>query len=158
MLKKTITYTDFNDVEQTEEFYFNLSRTELTEMETSVDGGMTELLQKIVATENIKEMFNVFKTIILSSVGVKSEDGKRFVKTDQIAQDFVSSAAFDELFMSLATDPIKAAEFIKGIVPKDLSPQFDSGAPTLGVTRETTIAAIPSPEGISVEDSSTTQG
>lgn len=126
MLKKTITYVDFNDVETTEDFYFNLSKTELTEMETSVKGGLSAMLKQIVATEDMKEMFGIFKKIIVSSVGIKSADGKRFVKSDEISQDFVSSPAFDELFMSLATDVGKAAEFIKGIIPKDLSGQFES--------------------------------
>lgn len=128
MLKKTITYTDFNDVERKEDFYFNLSKTELTEMETSVDSGMAEMLKKIVDSGNGKEMFSVFKKIILASVGVKSEDGKRFFKNEEIANDFVSSPAFDVLFMSLATDADLAAEFIKGIIPQDLNDKFDEAS------------------------------
>lgn len=125
MLKKTITYTDFNDIEQTEDFYFNLSKMELAEMENSIDGGMAKRLEQIVASQNVKEMFVFFKQIILDSVGMKSPDGKRFVKSEEISQDFISSPAFDSLFMELASDADKAVEFVKGIMPKDLSATLD---------------------------------
>lgn len=140
MLKKKITYTDFNDVEHSEDFYFNLSKTELTEMEMSVDSGMAHMLQQIVESENTKEMFSLFKKIILASVGTKSEDGKRFFKSDEIAQDFVASPAFDVLFMSLATDADSAAEFIKGIIPQDLVGSFDAAA------KATNLAAVETPK------------
>jgi hypothetical protein len=126
MIKKTITYEDFNGKQQTEEFYFNLSKSELTEMETSVDGGMSEMLKQIVKTQNVREILGIFKKIIVASVGVKSEDGRRFIKNEAIAQDFLASPAFDEMFMSMMEDSNKAAEFVKGIMPKDLADQLDT--------------------------------
>jgi hypothetical protein len=128
MLKKSITYTDFNGNEQTEDFYFHLSRTELTEMEVSVTGGMSETLKRIVATENAKDLIEIFKKIILDSVGEKTEDGKRFVKNEAITEDFVSSPAFDVLFMDLATNSDAAAAFIKGIMPPDFAAQMELDA------------------------------
>jgi|PlaIllAssembly_1097288.scaffolds.fasta_scaffold438089_1 hypothetical protein len=145
MLKKEITYVDYNDKEQTETFYFNLTKTELTEMEASVDDGMSNFLKRIVAAEKVGEMLQVFKNIILSSVGIKSEDGKRFIKSKEISQDFVSSPAFDVLFMELATDPQKVAEFIKAVIPQDLASRFDEEA-------KNNLVSIPLP------DSSQTEG
>jgi len=137
MLKKTITYEDFNGVEQTEDFYFNLSKTELTELELSVDGGMATWLKTIVATENASEMLNVMKKMILSSVGVKSTDGRHFVKNEEVRQNFVSSPAFDILFMEVATDADKAAQFVKGIIPGEFSQSIDAEIKAAEVSNKT---------------------
>lgn len=123
MLKKTITYEDYNGNEYTEDFYFNLSKTELLEMETSVTEGMTVMLQDIVKAGKAHDMLQVYKNIILSSFGTKSEDGKRFIKSKEAAAAFVESPAFDELFVSLASDADIAAEFVNGIIPRALAEQ-----------------------------------
>lgn len=150
MLKKEITYVDYNDNQQTETFYFNLTKTELTEMETSVDGGMTSFIKSIIAAEKVGEMLQVFKRIILSSVGVKSEDGKRFIKSDEISKDFVSSPAFDVLFMELATDPEKVAEFIKAVIPQDLVGQLDEE-----IKKQTVVEAVPGSSVVALDVSTT---
>lgn len=121
MLKKTITYTDFNDVERKEDFYFNLTKAELSEMKVSVKGGLEEWIEKIVKTDDDKEIFALFKKIIVASYGEKSDDGKFFRKSDTISDDFVSSPAFDELMMTILNDEALAAEFVTGIMPKDLA-------------------------------------
>jgi len=125
MLKKTITYVDFNETEQKEDFYFNLSKVELTSMQFSVEGGMTAWLTKVVATGKEKDMLDVFQNFILGSVGVKSDDGRRFIKNDEVRDDFKSSPAYDVLFMELATDSKKAMEFMKGILPQDMASELD---------------------------------
>lgn len=121
MLKKTIKYTDFNDVEREEDFYFNLTKSELTEMQLSVDGGLQAWLEKIVKTENRPELIKAFKNIILKSYGEKSADGKRFVKSEELSEAFEQSAAYDELFIELLSNEEKAAEFVNGLIPKGLS-------------------------------------
>ena len=121
MLRKTITYTDFNGNERTEDFYFNLTKAELTEMEMVTDGGLTNKLQRIVDTNDTKSMIDTFKDIICRSYGVKSEDGKRFVKNDEIRNAFVQSEAYSELFMELVTDPEASAAFVNGIIPQNLN-------------------------------------
>lgn len=121
MLRKTITYTDFNGNERTEDFYFNLTKAELTEMEMVTDGGLTNKLQRIVDTNDTKSMIDTFKDIICRSYGVKSEDGKRFVKNDELRNAFVQSEAYSELFMELVTDPEASAAFINGIIPQNLN-------------------------------------
>lgn len=118
MLKKTITYTDYNGVERTEDFYFNLTKAELSEMELSVNGGMTEWIQQIINTHDNAEILKVFKKIILASYGEKSVDGKRFVKTDELRDSFAQTEAYSELFMELLSDEQKAASFVNGIIPK----------------------------------------
>lgn len=118
MLKKTITYTDYNGVERTEDFYFNLTKAELTEMELSTTGGFTEMLQRIVAAQDNPTIVKIFKEIILKAYGEKSPDGKRFIKTKELADAFAQTEAYSNLFMELATDDEAAAKFINGIIPE----------------------------------------
>lgn len=120
MLKKTITYKDFNGDEVSEDFFFHLSKAELVEMEVSHEGGLAESLQKIIAAEDGKGIIAEFKNIILSAYGKRSEDGKRFVKNATVREEFESSEAYSALFMDLVTNADAAVEFINGIVPGDL--------------------------------------
>jgi len=120
VLKKTITYEDFNGDEVSEDFFFHLSKAELVEMELSHQGGLAESLQKIIAAEDGKGIIAEFKNIILSAYGKRSEDGKRFVKNSTVREEFESSEAYSTLFMELVTDTDKAVEFVNGIIPRDL--------------------------------------
>lgn len=117
MLKKTITYTDYNGVERTEDHYFNLTKAEIMEMEMSTTGGLTEMIQRIVAAKDAPAIIKVFKDLILKAYGVKSPDGKRFIKSKEISDAFSQTEAYSQLFMELATDADAAAEFVNGIVP-----------------------------------------
>ena len=117
MLKKTITYTDYNGNERTEDFYFNLSKAEIMEMEMSTAGGLTEMIQKIVAAQDTPAIIKVFKEIILKAYGEKSPDGKRFIKSEELSTAFSQTEAFSQLFMELATDADAAAKFVNGIIP-----------------------------------------
>lgn len=121
MLKKTITYTDFDGNERTEDFYFNLSKSELILLETTTPGGYVTMLQRIIDSKDNIELMNVFTDLIKKSYGVKSEDGKRFIKNEQVLDDFLSSAAFDEMFTEFFTTENAAAEFAQGIIPKNLA-------------------------------------
>lgn len=121
MLKKSITYTDFNGDEQTEDFYFNLTRAELVELELSHKGGLKESLEKIVADEDGKQIIEQMKNIVLGSYGVKSPDGKRFVKNQQLREEFESSEAYSVLFMELVTETDAAVAFVNGIMPKGMT-------------------------------------
>lgn len=127
MLKKTITYTDFNDVKRTEDFYFNLTRAELTEMQLSKDGGLQAWLEKIIKTDNRPELIKAFKSIILKAYGEKSDDGKRFIKSEALSEAFEQSAAYDELFVELLGNEAEAGRFINGLIPKSLAESVDKG-------------------------------
>lgn len=122
MLKKTITYKDYNDVERTEDFYFNLNKAELMEMEMSTTGGLAEMIQTIVQTQDAPAIIKVFKDLVLKAYGEKSADGKRFMKVNDagspLSVAFSQTEAYSQLFMELATDADKASEFVNGIVPK----------------------------------------
>lgn len=120
MLKKTVTYTDYNGVERTEDFYFNLTKAEITEMELSTTGGFAEMLQKVVAAQDAPSIVKVFKDLVLKAYGEKSPDGKRFVKSEEISTAFSQTEAYSQIFMELATDSKAAAAFINGIVPGDM--------------------------------------
>ena len=117
MLKKTITYTDYNGVERTEDFYFNLSKAELAEMELSVDGGMSKMIENISKTNDVPSVVKFFKEIILKSYGEKSEDGKRFKKSEELSESFSQTEAYSEMFMEFFTDIESAISFINNIIP-----------------------------------------
>jgi len=125
MLKRDITYEDFDGETITEGFYFNLTKSEIIELEVGYEGGLEAALQRIIKTDDKKSLVAEFKKIILMSFGVKSEDGKRFIKSEELRTAFSQTAAFDSLFMELATNDESAAIFIKGIVPKDFAKEMD---------------------------------
>lgn len=121
MLKKTITYFDYNDVERTEDFYFNLSKAEIMEMEMGTTGGLAEMINKIVQTQDAPAIIKVFKDLILKAYGERSADGKRFEKKNgALAEAFAETEAYSQLFMELATDADAAARFVNGIIPRDM--------------------------------------
>lgn len=120
MLKLTETYTDFNDVERTEDFYFNLTKAEIMEMEMTTEGGLAEMIQRIVDAKNTTAIIKIFKDLILKSYGEKSPDGKRFIKSEELSDAFSQTEAYSQIFMRLATDSDAAAAFVNGIIPKDI--------------------------------------
>lgn len=123
MLKKTMTYTDYNGSERTEDFYFNLNKAEVMEMEMSTSGGLAEMIQRIVAAQDAPAIIKIFKDLVLRSYGIKSPDGKRFMKSEEISAEFAQTEAYSQLFMELATDADAAAAFVNGIIPADLKQQ-----------------------------------
>lgn len=120
MLKQTITFKDFDENEVQEDFYFSLTKAELAEMELSQKGGMQEYLQGIIASEDGAAILKAFKDILTKSVGKKSEDGRRFIKNEEITNDFLQSGAYSEFFMQLVTDANSGAKFIQAVLPADL--------------------------------------
>ena len=125
MLKKKITYTNFNDEEVTKDFYFNLSKTELLDMEASESGSLGDKLKRIIDSKDESAMYREFREIILTSYGVKSDDGERFVKTPELRKAFEQTVAFDVILIELATNSDQAQKFVNGVMPKDLD-QFVS--------------------------------
>lgn len=120
MIKKTINYIDYNGNKREEDFYFNLTKAELAEMQVSEDGGFDVYLKKILNEKNAKEIIKIFKTIIMKSYGEKSEDGKRFIKSDDISTAFIQTEAYSELFIEVTSNPEKANEFILGMLPTEI--------------------------------------
>jgi len=117
MLKKTIVYTNIEGEEITEELYFNLTKAEITEMHVNTPEGLDKYLEKIVNTGDTKELLNFVKTLITKSYGIKSEDGKKFLKSQKIVDEFLPSEAYSELFMDLITKEDAALEFINAVIP-----------------------------------------
>lgn len=124
MLKKTIEFTDYNGETRKEDFYFNLSKAELMEMELGTSGGFAEMLQRLVDTQDVPEIMKVFKQVVMKAYGVKSPDGKRFIKSEEQSKEFTETEAYSELFMELLTDPDAAAAFINGIIPAEAAKQL----------------------------------
>lgn len=118
MLKKTIVYTDYDGNERTEDFWFNISKAELAELEYSVKGGLKKILEKAVQDQDGPKIINVFKEIVLKAYGEKSNDGRRFMKSEEISKNFSETEAYVNLFMELATDEKAATAFMEGILPK----------------------------------------
>ncbi len=122
MLKKTITYTDFDGKERTETFYFNLTQAEVAEMELSTKGGLAAKINKIIEAEDSETLIAMFKDIIGKAYGEKSADGKYFVKNQALRDAFMQTQAYSNLFMELATSAEAATAFINGIVPPGINP------------------------------------
>lgn len=120
MLKKLITYTDYNGVERKENHYFNLNKTELLEMETEVAGGMRQLIENMMEKQDIPKIMKSFKTILLKAYGEKSPDGRRFIKSEELSTAFSQTEAYNVLFMELLSDAGKAAAFINGLMPDEM--------------------------------------
>ena len=120
MLKKTVTYVDYNGVERTEDLYFNLSKAEVTEMESSVAGGFSKMLEEIVKSNDNARILELFKEMVLKAYGEKSADGRRFVKSKELSEAFSQTEAYSEIFMELAMDEKAAAAFVNGIMPANL--------------------------------------
>ena len=121
MLKKTITFIDYYGEERTQDFYFNLTKSELTIMNLSEDGGVERLIERITQTHDNKKLVEYFQDLILRSYGEKSQDGLRFVKSPELSEAFRQTPAYDILFMELATDAKAASDFVNGIVPADIA-------------------------------------
>jgi hypothetical protein len=118
MLKKTINYIDYNGTERTEDFYFNLSKAEVMEMEMGTTGGLSTRINKVIEAKEIPAIVSIFKDLVLKSYGEKSEDGKHFVKNEELRTAFSQTEAYSNLFMELATDANAAIAFVNGIVPQ----------------------------------------
>lgn len=134
MLKKTITYTDYNGQERTEDFYFNLSKAEIMEMELSTVGGFGEMLQRIIAAQDSPTIVKIFKELVLKAYGEKTPDGKRFVKSDELRESFSQTEAYSNLFMELATDSKAASDFVNGVIPSDLAAEAQKQAAANGLS------------------------
>lgn len=119
MLKKNIKYVDYDGNDRAEDFYFNLNKAEIIELELGTTGGLTKTLEKIVQEKDNKRIVEYFKAIILKAYGEKSADGRRFIKSQELRDSFEQTEAYSELFMELSSNAKAAADFISGIVPKE---------------------------------------
>ncbi len=119
MLSKEITYVDYNSVERKETFRFNLSKAEIMEMELSVQGGFAEMVDRIIQTKDTPALIEIFKELICKAYGVKSPDGRRFIKSKELTDEFTQTEAYSNLFMELALNSDSAATFVNGILPQD---------------------------------------
>ena len=117
MHKERITYTDYNGTERTEEFYFNLTKAEIVDMELTTDGGLEAMIQKIVDSKDSKKIVETFKNLINKAYGIKSDDGRRFMKSEEISKAFTETEAYSDLYIRLSTNADDAIAFVRGIIP-----------------------------------------
>lgn len=120
MFVKEIKYTDYNGIDRSEKFYFNLNKSELTEMDLTTAGGMKSFIERITNTQDQAELIKLFKELILKAYGQKSDDGKRFIKSDELRNEFSQTMAYDTYFMLLSTNENEAIKFVNGIMPADV--------------------------------------
>lgn len=118
MIKWPITYTDYNGETITEDFYFNLNKAELMEMNLAANGAYSEYLQRIIDQRDGAKIAETFRMLILKAYGEKSPDGRRFIKNQELIDSFVQTEAYSELYVTLATDAAAAEKFISGVLPK----------------------------------------
>lgn len=128
MIKKTITYTDYNGNDRTEDFYFHLTKAEIAKMEMSTSGGFAEMIDRIVAAQDQPSIIQVFEDLLCKSYGVKTPDGRGFRKRKEDLEAFVSTEAYSQLFMELATNADEAAKFLNGVLPADMAKQLAESA------------------------------
>lgn len=127
MIKKTITYEDFDGNKRTEDFYFHLTKAELVDWNYSAPGGMELVVKKIMDEQDMPRLMQLFKELIDRSYGVKSLDGREFDKSPEHLARFKRTNAYSDLYMELATNPEIGEKFIVGVMPKDLKGQVDMG-------------------------------
>ena len=113
-------YEDYDGNERVEESYFNLTKAEITDMELTTEGGMSAMLNRIIAAKDTSKLIAVFKDLILRSYGQKSPDGRRFIKSDELTKEFTETPAYSQIYLRLATDDKAATEFVNNVIPKDL--------------------------------------
>ena len=128
MIKKVISYEDFDGNKRTEEFWFHLTKTEVAELEVSVDGGITKMIERLIQLKDTKRIIEIMKDVIQKSYGVKSPDGRRFIKNKEVLEEFTQTEAYSILFMELATDAEKAVEFFAGVIPGADTPEIKAAA------------------------------
>ena len=147
MLKKTISYEDFNGETVSEDFFFHLSKAELVELEMRHEGGLSASLQRMVDAEDGKGIIAEFKNIILTAYGKRSDDGRRFVKNQQLREEFESTEAYSALFMELVTNTDAAIEFINGVIPAGMAEEAAKVATVdLKQVDKATVTVLPKPE------------
>lgn len=146
MIKKTITFKNMDGVEITEDWYFGLSPADVAELELTSGGRLSERLLSIgqsleehkddeekLVRANGAEIMQLFKELLMASVGKRSDDGRRFVKTDDLRDDFVQTGSYSELLMQLVTNPDEAADFVSGILPSEAIEKMQQGRPMTDV-------------------------
>lgn len=124
MFKKTVTYEDYKGNTRTEDFYFNLNKAELVELELSTNGGLTVMMDRIIATQDNPTLFKIFKDLVSKSYGVLSDDGRKFVKNQEVLDDFMQTEAYSIIFSELATNAEAAAEFFNNVIPQNLAKEL----------------------------------
>ena len=132
MLKREIIYENYDGETVSDTYYFNLTKSEILSLEASYNGGLDAAIKRIIDAKDSMALIAEFQRIILLSYGIKSEDGKRFIKSDQLRDEFSQTAAYDVLFMELATNDKLAADFMIGIMPKDLAKAAEAQQQQLG--------------------------
>ena len=130
MFKKTVAYTDWNGVSRTEDFYFNLTRTECVELEygSNLGRSMSDSVKTLIENQDMGVIVRTIKEILLTSYGIKSDDGRRFIKSAEIRDAFEQNPAFDIIYMELATNADKAAEFVTGIMPSEMVSNYSGNS------------------------------
>lgn len=116
MIKETIKYVDYNGEEREEDFYFNLSRAEIIKLNYSHEGGLEEMISKIIKEKDVSKIYKLFTDILFMAYGEKSLDGKRFIKSEELSNAFIQTEAYSELVMKLIQDADYSAKFINGII------------------------------------------
>ena len=124
MYKKTVTYEDYKGNTRTEDFYFNLNKAELVELELSTKGGLTVMMDRIIAAQDNATLFKIFKDLVSKSYGVLSDDGRKFVKNQEVLDDFMQTEAYSIIFSELATNEEAAAEFFNNVIPQNLAKEL----------------------------------
>lgn len=127
MLKKTMTYTNLDGQEVTEDFYFNMTKAELIKLQLREGEGFQDYITQVVNAGNGTAIVETFEKLVGLSYGEKI-DG-RFVKKPGAFEAFMSTEAYSDFFYELVTSAKAGAEFINAVMPKDLVEQANAARP-----------------------------
>lgn len=122
MYKKTLTYTDFKGQKRTEELCFNMTEVELMKWAAQPSGYThDQLVDNMLKKGNTEGLMDMLDDLFRRSYGELSLDGKRFVKSPEIQQEFFESNAYPALFLELATNSEEASRFFNEVFPANIN-------------------------------------
>lgn len=150
MITRTIEYVDYDGNQRKEKHYFNLTQFEATEIAVEIPDDIVEDLEsdaanpenRVTTARNLTEklgkkgVMDFIKNIVLKSYGVKSPDGKRFIKSEQLTTEFSQTLAFSSFMMRLMTDDEEASRFINGVIPPELAANMVKKPNVIEMTQE----------------------
>ena len=126
MWKFTAEYEDWNGNPRKRELLFNLTVAEMYSLQNSVKGGIETYYQRILDEQDNVALYKRFEDLVKLTYGVKSDDGERFIKNDEVYNSFKESAAYDVFMQYLLTTEDGAAKFINGIMPTKVKAKLNT--------------------------------
>ena len=129
MIKKTITYEDFNGEKRTKDFYFHMNQVEFAKLNGEVPGGLEKRIQDIIANQDQDAMLRLVDLLVSRSYGERDDEDGGFTKIGKngrpLYEKFVNTSAYDNLIIELIQGEKNIVTFLSGIMPKEVQARMD---------------------------------